>query len=143
MAKTHKQFAQELKEQSSHQLEDGVREFQEYKRKRIKNKYDNWVLKRKEEGKDYSIELFQKLHKYFEREQQKFDEILDRRNKESLRRQNCGHIYMADDEIMYHVKQELYHWRENDREYQEMQEEIEELRYVSDKSIQSLSNDGR
>lgn len=140
MANTHKQFVQQLHSEAN-KWEERIQAYQEYKKQRIKNKYANWLIKRKKEQKDYSLELFERLQAYFKREQQKFDEISKKRTEISLQRYNSGYADIADDELMYQIKHDLYKWRDQDDEYQKMKEEIEEFRMISDKPVQSI--DGR
>lgn len=171
MARTHREFAQKLKIEESVQTkpsnndymqstkEDTRKkskiiemkrrnsnispEFLEYKKQRMTNKYNNWVKQRSENGEDCSIQLFEELKRYFNREKQKMEELFQIEYKLAERKRNSGHGYIDDDEIMYQIKRNLYEWRENDTQYQEFQKEIEEFRSISDKQVQSLSDDGR
>ena len=48
---------------------------------------------------------------------------------------------LKDDDIVYEAKNMLFEWRKNDIQYQKMKEEIEELRSISDKPLQSLTTE--
>lgn len=167
MAMTHREFAQELKFEENVQTKpsnndymqstkeniqkkskiiemkrrnsDISPDFLEYKKQRMTNKYNNWVKQRSENGEDCSIQLFEELKKYFNREKQKMEELLQIEYEAAERKCNSGRGETDDDEIIYQVKRKLYEWRENDAKYQELQKEIEEFRNISDKQIESLT----
>jgi hypothetical protein len=170
MARTHAEFAKQLKVEKSTQTKPSnneymqsingntqerskiivmknrnniAPEFIEYKKQRMNNKYNNWVKQRRENGEDCSIELFEKLKSYFNREEKKLEELFQIDYKKAEKKYNSGRGYTDDDEIMYQIKRKLYEWRESDTQYQELKKEIEEFRMISDKSIESLSYGGR
>lgn len=171
MASTHKEFREELKVTSKKQKYDhwasrkkilgedhsidaykeylrwrkeGERQHQESKKQMIKNRYQNWVLKRKAEHQDYSIDLFQKLQKYLIREEQKMQELMHT-YCQIAEKKHIGHMVddLKDDDVVYEAREMLFQWREKDGQYQAMQKEIEELRYISNKPVPSSPENSR
>lgn len=169
MTGTHKEFVEELKVTSKKQtyqnwasskktlgedhsieayyelqrwFKEGKKQYLEYKKQRIKNKYQNWVLKRKEDKKDYSMDLFKRLQKYLQREEQKLEEFMQEYCQNSGKKHTGPMVdNLKDDDIVYEAKNMLFEWRKNDIQYQKMKEEIEELRSISDKPLQSLTTE--
>lgn len=146
MGKTHKEFEQELKFvpkiTETSDISEEEKCFLEYKKQRIKNKYDNWILKRQKEGKDCNIELFIKLQNYFEREQQQLQECIEM-GYNILESKSIVDDEYFDDSAIKEARKLLEKWRQEDSEYQEMKEDIEELRYVKDSPVVVLESSSR
>lgn len=112
-----------------------------YKEQIKKNEHDNWVQKRKEDGKDFSEELYEKIKSYLVREERAFKRFYKESLERATKRERCTGIKAKDGDIMYETKQALYRWREDDEQHKELKEEIEEFRDVSDKPLKSVEED--
>ena len=112
-----------------------------YKEQIMKIKHENWIQKRKEEGKNFSEELFENIKSYLIREKRVFKRFYKESLERATKRERCTGIKAKDGDIMYETKQALYRWREDDEQHKKLKEEIEEFRDVSDKPLKSVEKD--